>query len=358
MKNGLKRLAASVVVSVLLVGIIAATGLHNGHRTDGVYYAASDIHPDAQLFTINDEVITAEEYFYWLDYVCGYLTASAGGQLDLTAPLGEDSTYADYAKMDALNTVTLRASVSSWARDNDITLTEEDEKLLDDQHTQYVEHFGGEEAFAQQLELLGVGEEQLRRVNSAPLLYNHVQEAFCDSEGVLYPGKEAIETFGKDHAFVTARLLYFATAGMDKKSAADVKDKAEDFAERLQKAKNVAKTYEKMAKELELNTNPKGLTIHPGTSDPAVCEAIAKLKTGEVSGVIQGQNGFYVAVRMPLDLDIVSVELYNSVLQERTESVKVDINRQLFEKIDAADFYARLGEARAALQKEFTDSGK
>ena len=354
MKNGLKRLAASVVISVLLTGILASVGLSNGRRTDGVYYEATGIHPDAELIEVNGEIISAEEYFYWLDYVCGYLTASAGGKLDLSAPLSENATYADYAKMDALNTVMLRASISSWAKEAGIELDEKDQKELDKQRQEYIDYYGGEEGYHNELQVLGVSEEQLMRIESAPMIYTHVQEAFTTPKGVLYPGDEAVEDYGKEHGFVTARLLYFATAGMDESAAGDVKDKAESYAKRLHKAKDTEKTYEKLAKELELHTDPKGLTIQPGTSDPMVCEAISKLKVGEVSGVIQGQTGFYVAVRMPLDLDSVSVELYNSVLQERTQSVKMDINRSLYQQIDPASFYQKLGEARTSLRQELT----
>ena len=357
MKNELKRLGIALVVSLVLVGIIASLGLSNGRRTDGVYYEASGIHPDAELIEVNGEIITAEEYFYWLDYVCGYLTASAGGQLDLSAQLSESATYADYAKMDALNTVMLRASISSWAKEAGIELTDKDKEALEAQRQEYMQYYGGEEGYRQQLLLLGISEEMLLHVESAPMVYTHVQEAFCDPKGALYPGDEAVDAYAQESGYVTARLLYFATNGMDKKAIADVKDKAEGYAKRLSKAKDTDKTYEKLAKELELNTDPKGLTIHPGTSDAAVCEAIAKLKVGKVSGVIQGQTGFYVAVRMPLNKSAVSVDLYNSALQSRTESVKMDINRSLYQKIDAAEFYKNLGQARTALKQELADTG-
>lgn len=355
--NSIKRLIASVVVSILLVCLIASTGLNNGRRTDGLYYQVTGIHPDAELLTVNDEVVTAEEYFYWLDYVCGYLTASAGGKLDFSAPLSESASYGEYAKMDALNTVILRASISSWAKENDIQLDKKDEKELEKRRQEYIQYYGGEEAYHQQLQLLGITEEQLNRIEAAPLLYTHVQDAFCNHDGILYPGKDAIKQYGKENHYVTARLLFFSTAGMDERGVADVKEKAQSYSQQLRQADDVEATYEKLAKQLGLETNPAGLTIHPGTSDPKVCSAIAKLDVGEVSKVIQGENGFYVAVRMPLDTKSVAVELFNSTLQKRTESVTLDMNQQLYQQIDAGTFYQDLTEARIALQKEFSENG-
>ena len=356
MKNELKRLGIALVVSLVLVGMVASLGLSNGRRTDGVYYEATGIHPDAELIEVNDEIITAEEYLYWLDYVCNYLTTSSGGTLDLSAPLNENATYADYAKMDALNTVILRASISSWAKEGKLELTDEDKAALEEVRQNYIKYYGSEEKYYQELQFLGISEEMLMHIESAPLIYTHVQEAFTNPEGSLYPGDEAVDAFAEAQGFVTARLLFFATTGMDEDGVADVEKKAESYAKQLNKAKDTEKTYEKLAKKLELNTDPKGLTIHPGTSDPAVCAAISQLKVGEVSGVIKGENGFYVAVRMPLDKSSVSVELYNSALQTRTESVKMDVNRSLYQKINAAEFYQDLREARTALKQELKDS--
>ena len=65
MKKSLIRLAASVVLSVALVAAISASGiLTNGHRSDGLFYQASGIRPDAELLTVHGETIDAEEYLY------------------------------------------------------------------------------------------------------------------------------------------------------------------------------------------------------------------------------------------------------------------------------------------------------
>ena len=62
-----KRLLAMVAICALL-----AVGLVNysskiGSRTDGLYYEASGIRPDAQMLQVNGESVSAEEFFYWLD---------------------------------------------------------------------------------------------------------------------------------------------------------------------------------------------------------------------------------------------------------------------------------------------------
>ncbi len=346
----MKRLIAMLLASVAAVLLIAyTTGMGTGKRTDGIYYKASDIHPDARLLEVNGETVTAEEYLYWLAYVCEYLNTTAGGKLDLNAPLNESSTFGDYAKLDALNTVKLYAVTRAWAAENGMALTEEDEAALEAQRQQYVAYYGGEEAYLRQLELLGISAEMLHDIEATPYLYVHLHDAFVAPDGVLYPGDEALTQFGSENGYLTARLLYFATAGMDDAGKADVRAKAESYAEKMQQAEDKNATFAELEKELGLQTNEAGLTFRKDTSDPVVCDAVSALEEEQISGVIEGANGYYVALRMPLDHQALLEDLFQSKLAEMKESAKVKYNTRFYDKIDAADFYTRLTQERAAL---------
>ena len=132
MKKAWIRLAASVVLSALLVVGISASGiLTNGHRTDGLFYQASGIRPDAELLTVNGETIDAEEYLYWLAYDCEYLAYNVQ-DLDFDAELSEGMTYGAYAKQDALETVKLYAVVRQWAKRGNVTLSDADRLAPDE----------------------------------------------------------------------------------------------------------------------------------------------------------------------------------------------------------------------------------
>ena len=348
----MKRLIAMLLASVAAVLLIAyAGGMSGGKRTDGIYYKATGIHPDAELLEINGETVTAEEYLYWLAYVCEYLNATAGGKLDLTAQINETTTFGEYAKMDALNTVKLYAVTRAWAEENGIALTEEDEAALEAQRQQYVSYYGGEEAYLQQLELLGITAEMLHDIEATPYLYVHLHDAFVAPDGALYPGDEALTQYGSEKGYLTARLLYFATTGMDDAGKADVRAKAESYAEKMQQAEDKNATFVELEKELGLETNSDGLTFRKDTSDPAVCSAVEALEEGQVSGVIEGGNGYYVALRMPLNHQALLEDLFQEHLQEMKESAKIEYNNRLYNKIDTTEFYRRLTEERAALMQ-------
>ena len=348
----MKRLIAMLAVSILLVGTIAWSDARNGSRTDGLYYQASGIHSDAQLMKVNGEVVEAEEYFYWLTSVCDYLFSYYGGQVNFNAQITEEMTYNQYAKDDAAETVKLYAVVRQWAEENGITLTQEDLDALADQREQYVSYYGGEEGYQQQLYVLGVSEACMRRIDETPLLYNRIFEQACYEGGSLYPGHEAVESYAKDHSYVTAYLLYFASEGLNETELADLKITAEDFAAQLTAAQDKAATYETLAAKLGLDVSGGAVTFEPATSDPAVCQAAVELAPGEVSGVIEGANGYYVVLRQETDLVTVASAMLNLEMEELLQSAKVTYQSRLYDRIDAGTFYQRLNEERvAAMQK-------
>ena len=141
----MKRFAAMLVVSVLMVLWIASGDrMSAGQRTDGLYYEVTGIHPDAVLMRIDGEDISAEEYLYWLAYDCEYLTSYVPN-LDFSAEVSNGMTYGSYAKADAVETVKLYALLRQWAKQYNVSLTEEDETRLQQQRQQYVTYYGGEE---------------------------------------------------------------------------------------------------------------------------------------------------------------------------------------------------------------------
>ena len=345
----MKRLIAMLAASLVIVLLIANLSFSGGRRTDGLYYKATGIHPDAQLMEVDRQTVTAEEYLYWLAYDSEYLNANLNGQVDWNASINEDVSFGEYAKMDAENTVKLYAVTRAWAKESGLTLTEEDDAALDQQYQQYVTYYGGEDAWLRQLELMGITQETLRGIESVPYLYAHLYEEFTGEGGSLRPDDTKLDTFGAEQNYVTARLLYFATTGMDDQGRADVKEKAESYAEKMQSADDRDAVYEELAAELDLDTDPAGLTFSPAHSDPAVCEAVAKLEEGQVSGVIEGANGYYVALRMPLDREALLPDLFTEQLRLRQDGAKIRLNRSLYNKIDTGEFYSRLNEERMAL---------
>ena len=316
MKKAWIRLAASVVLSALLVVGISASGiLTNGHRTDGLFYQASGIRPDAELLTVNGETIDAEEYLYWLAYDCEYLAYNVQ-DLDFDAELSEGMTYGAYAKQDALETVKLYAVVRQWAKRGNVTLSDADREALENQRQQYITYAG-------------------------------VRQAFCTPGSALYPAQEDIDALARQGGYATSLLLYWPLDGQDDDNT---RLAAESFAQQLRDAQDVTAAYLDLAGQLGMeDVTEAGVTASAGDMGETLAAAVSALEPGQVSDVIDTGSALYVAVGKELDQSAVVNALFETQIKAAVADAKVEYNTRLFNKLDPGAFYTRLQEARSAL---------
>ena len=352
----LKRLAAMLAIAALLAGSTLFYYHKTGTRTDGVFYQATGIRPDAPVISVDGAAVTAEEYFYWLDSVCEYLASYLGTAPDFNTAVTEEMTLGQFAKADAAKTVILYAVVRDMAQQYDITLTEEDWAQLDTQRQQYVAYYGSQEAYLQQLQLLGISQDMLHRIEEVPYLYNRLFRAYADPNGKLYPGADALRSYGEEKGFVTAQLLYFPTADLTESEKSAMHDIAADYAAQLSAAADKQAVYVTLATQLGLTVSTEGLTFCAADSDAAVYQGVAALTPGQVSGVMEGSSGFYVALRMETNYAALSEELFNIYLQDRQDSAQVEYSDRYYDRIDAGSFYNDLRQARSLLMQALSNS--
>ena len=353
----MKRFVAGLIAAILLVSCVSFLdgGGNGGRRTDGLYYKASGIHPDATIMTVDGEKLSAEEYLYWLAYDCEYLSSYAG-DIDWNETVVDNTTYADYVKDEVTDTMKTYAIVRQMAEKGEITLSDEDIADLDAQRQQYIDYYGGEEGYLQQIQLLGVSEEAFDKINSMYYLYARVQEAY--GNGSLRPSDEELQAFAKDNGLVSAKLLFLSTADMSKDDMQKRRDLAQSYADKLKGAKDVDKMYAKFAKELGLEVSDGGQTFSAADAGEDLVAAVGALDNGAVSEVVKVDGGFYVAVRTPLDLTAVADRMFAQTVENAIDNAEVKYNDAVYKKVDVGTFYANLQQARQELSATFdTTSG-
>ena len=340
MKNNWVRLIAGVLCSVVLVGAIALTGgMKKGSRTDGLLYEASGLHPDGELLLIDGQTVTCEEYLYWLAYDCEYLSTYVPN-VDWNAEITDGVTYGDYAKTDALETVKLYSAVRAWAQETGVTLTEGDQWSLESQRLEYVEYYGGEEAYQQQLEAQGITEEGYDRIRETGALYQRLQKEFRTEGSALYPDGAALAQYMTDNGYLTGRVI-FVEAGDG------AEEEANGYLKRMQEAED--KVAEHNAICQDRNVDQYGsMTFRFAEGDP-LCEAAAALDVNELSGVVATDEGYYIFLREETDPSLVLTDYFNELLQERRSAANVVYNEKLYNTIDTGAFYQKLVELRSQL---------
>ena len=324
----MKRFAAMLAVSVLMVLWIASGDrMSAGQRTDGLYYEVTGIHPDAVLMRINGEDISAEEYLYWLAYDCEYLTSYVPN-LDFSAEVSNGMTYGSYAKADAVETVKLYALLRQWAKQYNVSLTEEDEARLQQQRQQYVTYYGGEEGYQQQLQLLGISEDTFDSINRMYLLYARIHDLYTADGSAMHPTQEAIDAFAQEKGYVTVKLLYWPASGGENSQA-----QAEDFAARLATAEDKDALYAEMAQQLGIEAGDTGRTFSAETLGDTLSAAFSALEPGQVSDVIATDEGWYVAIGQTLDEGSVLDEMFTENVTQARSELTVEYNQGLYDKL-------------------------
>lgn len=342
MKNNWIRLIAGALVSVVLVGAIALTGgMKKGSRTDGLLYEASGLHPDAELLRIAGQTVTAEEYLYWLAYDCEYLSAYVP-EVDWSAELTEGVTYGDYAKTDALETVKLYSVVRAWAQEAGVTLTDEDQAALDAQRLEYVEYYGGEEAYQQQLAAQGITEEVYSDINGTAYLYQRLQTEFCTEGSALYPDAAALAQYAADSGYLTGRVIYVP-------SGDGAEEEANGYLTRMQNAADKLAEHAAICQERQVDQQDS--ITFAVTEGDALSEAAAALQPNELTDVVALDEGYYIFLREETDLSAVLPAYFNDLLQIRRSETQVVYNTELYAAIDTGAFYGKLTQLRSEMSQ-------
>ena len=349
MKNNWIRFLAGVIASAVLGGACALTGgRKSGKRTDGLMYQASGLHPDGELMSINGQVVSCEEYLYWLAQDCEYLASQVEG-LDWNAAVTEGMTFAEYAKADAAEAVKQHAVVRAWAEKAGITLSENSQAQLTAQRQQYVTTYGGEEGYAKQLQLMGLTDEAFQNINQVYFLYSELYKAYCAQDGALRPADEEINAFAQEGGYRTILPLYWTVTG-DKAADAASMEKAKAAVERLRSAGDKDAEYQAIATEMALETSAAGETHSSEELGSEITAALDGLKAGEVSDVVVTDGRYYVFVSKDLGTGAVLDKMFNDKLDTMRESAGVRYNCRSYDKLNVGTFYTKLQTLRSQLQ--------
>ena len=303
MKNNWIRFLAGALVSVMLVGAFALTGgMKGGKSTEGLLYQASGLHPDGEMLVVDGQIVTCEEYLYWVDYVCTYL-ASQLPDVDWNAAVSEGGiTYGDYVKLEAVNAAKRFAVTRAWAEQEGIALTDGDMAALALQRQKLVSLYG-EEGYQQQLALMGISEETFDGMLAAQYLNSSLQTAYGPG-GSLYD-EDAVRAYAQEQGYASVYVLTLTGENAETMAA--------DLLERWQKAEDKAAEY------------------------AAMCED--------------------VILRTDLDLSVAADAYFQQVQSDRLANASVVSNAKLYSSLDVGAFYDRMTELRAEMQAAMAEAG-
>lgn len=324
----------------------------------GIYESASGISSDTVLLTVDSQDVTAGQYLYWLADTCGYITKYYDGKSVNWKEEHGGRTLAEYAKEQALSTVSLYGVIESWADKYGCTLTDSDQAGIDKQWKARVKQYGSEKAYKKALTAMGIDQKTVRRFSADYYLYSHLYHLFCTKGSSLYPKQSDVERYAKKQGMLTVDTILISTAkATDDTAKAEKKERAEMVLAKLKKSKTPTEYFSTLTGAYSDDDNsekhPDGLTFSPGDGTfPTTVDTAAKsLKENTYSGIVETDKGFYILLRLPLDKDAVNADYFDYLLQNAANNASIH-RTAAYKKINPETFCKKL----AAAQKKNTQS--
>ena len=346
-----------IAFCLALAAAISLTACGGGDTEEGLLYEASGIRPDTVLLSVDGRDVSARRYLYWLAYACDYIAdyydSGEGIQWGDTV---SGQSLEDYAKDQALQNAALYATVETWAEDYGCTLTDDDRTAMDREWAARAAQYGGEEAYLDVLARMGLDRTEAEAISGDYYLYRHLYELYCTEGSQLAPAEHDLETFAQEQGYLTVDHIWISTADADPadpEAAAACRARAEEAFSKLNGSADPLNDFAVLAAtysdETDRDQHPSGYTCKAGDGTlPAACEeAVLALEEGQFSGVVEADDGFYLLLRKPLDLDAVAPDYFDALLQAAADSAEVSAARA-YEDLNVQQFYDGLQQARAA----------
>ena len=315
----------------------AQTPPESGHLA-----SAAGLEADTVVAVVDGREVAAGQYLYWLTVVCDEIQdyyRSAGIALNWSAPL-ENGTLGDYAKSQALRSAALYATVEAWAERYGCVLTEEDRSAMEADWAEKAAAAGGEEAYLARLAEQGLDRSAAEKLAEDHYLYLHLCALAADEASGLWAGEAELASFFRQQGYVTLDLLTFS--GENGESQA-----AEAFA-KLNGSQSLAADCAALRTAAGgAEDYPKTLLPADGTLPAGLAAAAAALAEGQLSGIVETEDGWAILLRLPDDTEAVRQDLLDQQLQTAADEAQLQTT-EAYETLDTAAFRASLGREETA----------
>ncbi len=259
---------------------------------------------DTPVLKIGDVDITWGVFYYYFYQEATKLYGNVGEIYDWTADYNGSDTYLSYCANEAIyNSLRYIAGVEHFARMYDVTLTDEQIQQMEDDKAYDVELFGDEAAMREYLTDVYLTEDVVKYLAEIDFLFVNTMEAMYGADGEKLTVEDI--TAIADTAYKMAKVVAIPKDQPDalaNANAALAEVKATPAAGLEAKFDELIDKYCEADKAEEL----KGGYVYTRGKffDRTAEDAIKELEKGQYhDGVIEGEDYYFVAMRLPVDVD-------------------------------------------------------
>lgn len=384
----MKRLCSGLLALVLIVTL--AVGCAQKEPPSGIFYDVTGIDPRNTAYTVGDVTFPAEAYLYWAAYACSSMEYNLNmyhayyglyeemfdedGNILWDAEL-EGAPLIDQVKEQTEGNIRFYAAIESKAKELGVEMSEEDRAELAETFADTMEQVGGEEAFLENLELMGISRETFDRITEDGVLFQKMLDLVTEEGSALYVAPEEYEG---DASYADHILLgttnQETNEPLSEEEIAQKRATAEDLLSQLQNAGDgVEELFDQLAAEYGEDPGRaagKGYLVTADSSFvPEFLDAALALEPGEVSDIVESTYGYHILYRrhmadvlseQPEQVAGLAEEYLYDLLAETADAFELKISDEI-SALNLTEFYtsynAKVEEISAARAAEEDASG-
>lgn len=313
------------------------------------YLTDGAISADTILMTVNGADISAEYYFYWLGYYFSQMSAyySYYGQtMDLNEADEAGNTMAQSLQSMADQAVTTYCAMTLEAKNNGVTLTDEDKKTLE-------EYASGQDP--NYLLFNCATTNAIEHANADYLYYSAFGEKLYGENGQFALTDKDVQDYIEEQGIFNCRYILCQTeTDADEEAVKAAQETCQGYYDELSKLSGdelLTRFQELQANNPDGNTNEYSFDATASLTE-GFRETLQKMKVGEVAMSDKTGYGYFVILRLEPDMEeqteACKQNAYSEKLAELTADYKAE-NTPSYDKLDAAAVLTKLQTLQATI---------
>lgn len=323
MKKWMSLLMALVMILTMLAGCSQTPSANEetAGSSAGIFYDVTGIPAEKTVMTVSGVEISAEEYFYWMAYLCASVeyniinyNAYYGMYTDLvnddgTLNWGEEFqdglTLSEYVTKETESTIAFYTAIELMAQKHNAGLDEDDMATIAENMNAAISELGGQEEFEAYLAKLGICQATFQDLSASSHLFDNLLLQVLEEGSELYLAPDKYNNYATyaDHI-----LFMTIDADSGKPLSADLLGQQKTLAEQtlaaLKASDDPITLFSELADQYSEDTgradNPNGYIFTPGTMVESFETAANALQPGEISEIVESDYGYHIILRKDL----------------------------------------------------------